>query len=234
MAALGTILFPAFQSTGASPAARPTGSGWVNSAAQTDAQANLDTLIDGLQAKYSRMAGLAASFVQFYQGADGRTRRESGRVILKRPRKARWDYTSPERKQFVSDGKNIYFYVEGDREATQSLVKESADPQIPFLFLLGRGNLRRDFSRIEMLAGEPVVTAGSWVLLLVPKRAPEDFKRIIVEVNPVGFEVRRLVIFERSGARMEFLLSNVRENYVAPDSAFTFSPPPGVVVRRVQ
>lgn len=195
---------------------------------------DLDTLIDGLQHKYSRMQGLAADFVQVYAGADGRVIREAGQLLLKRPRKARWEYASPERKLFVSDGKNVFFYVYGEKNATASSIKETADPQIPFLFLLGRGNLRRDFSRIEIATGEPAIGAGNQILRLFPKRAPEEFKQLLVEVSTASFEVRRMVIFERSGARMDFLLSNVRENYIAPDSQFQFAAPPGVTVKRTE
>jgi outer membrane lipoprotein carrier protein len=193
---------------------------------------NLNALIDALQAKYGRMQGLAADFSQVYMGADGRRANESGRLILKRPGKARWEYAQPERKLFVSDGKNIYFYVYGERQASQASVKASADPQIPFLFLLGRGNLRRDFSRIEVAAGERPIAAGNIVLLLVPKRAPAEFKQLLAEVSPANASVERLVIFERNGARMDFTLSNVRENFIAPDSEFRFTPPAGVTIRK--
>ncbi|MGA9772411.1 MAG: outer membrane lipoprotein chaperone LolA [Blastocatellia bacterium] len=194
---------------------------------------DLNSLIDGLQNKYSRMRGLEAQFTQVYRGPDGRVLREAGRLLLKRPGKARWEYTQPEKKLFVSDGKNIFFYVEGESQATHTSVKESADPQIPFLFLLGRGNLRRDFSSIETVDERPAA-AGNLVLKLVPRRAPEEFKQLLVEVDPSSFEVKRMVIFERGGARMDFLLSNVRENYVAPDSQFQFSPPPGVTLKKAQ
>lgn len=194
----------------------------------------LGELVDGIQNKYSRMRGLAAAFVQVYRGNDGRTIRESGHLLLKRPSKARWDYSEPERKLFVSDGKNVFFYVLGEKQATKSTIKESIDPQIPFLFLLGRGNLRRDFARIELVSGEPPVGAGNVVLKLVPKRAPEEFKHLLVEVSPASFEVRRLVIFERSGARMDFLLSSVQENYVASDAQFRFAPPTGVTVKQAR
>jgi outer membrane lipoprotein carrier protein len=180
------------------------------------------------------MRGLEANFVQIYQGANGQTARETGHLLLKRPGKARWQYTSPERKLFVSDGSHIFFYVEGERQATETTVKESADPQIPFLFLLGRGNLRRDFSRIELVGNERPVDPGNLVLRLVPKRAPEEFKQLLVEIAPSSFEVKRMVIFERGGARMDFLLSNVRENFVAPDSQFQFTPPSGVVVKKAR
>jgi outer membrane lipoprotein carrier protein len=195
---------------------------------------NLSALIDGLQNKYSRMQGLAADFTQVYAGADGRTASESGHLVLRRPGKARWEYTQPERKLFVSDGKTIFFYVQGERQASQAAVKASADPQIPFLFLLGRGNLRRDFSRIEVATGERPVAAGNVVLRLVPKHAPQEFKQLLVEVSPSTAAVQRMVIFERNGARMDFTLSNIRENFIAPDSDFRFTPPPGVTLRKAQ
>ncbi|MFY9557820.1 MAG: outer membrane lipoprotein chaperone LolA [Blastocatellia bacterium] len=195
---------------------------------------DLNTLIEGLQRKYSRMQGLDADFIQTFYGSDGRVIREAGHLFLKRPGKARWEYTTPEPKLFISDGKNVFFYVQGETTATRSSIKETVDPQIPFLFLLGRGNLRRDFSRIETATGETAVGAGNQVLRLFPKRAPEEFKQLLVEVSPATFEVRRMVIFERSGARMDFLLTNVRENSISPDSRFQFSPPPGVTIKRSQ
>ena len=195
---------------------------------------DLSALVDGLQRKYSRLQSLEADFVQVYYGADGRTLREAGHLLLKRPGRARWEYTSPERKLFLSDGRNVFFYVYGDKTATRSSIKETVDPQIPFLFLLGRGNLRRDFSRIELATGESAIGAGNQVLRLFPKRAPEQFKQLLVEVSLATFEVRRMVIFERSGARMDFLLSNLRENVVIAESQFHFQPPPGVVVKQAQ
>jgi len=195
---------------------------------------DLNSLIDGLQRKYSRMQGLGADFVQVYMGSDGRIIRESGQLLLRRPGKARWEYTAPERKLFLSDGKNVFFYVYGEKTATVSPIKETVDPQIPFLFLLGQGNLKRDFSRIEVASGEATTGSDNQVLRLFPKKAPEEFKQLLVEVNVSSFEVRRMVIFERSGARMDFFLTNLRENFVAGDEQFRFSPPPGVVLKRAQ
>ena len=192
---------------------------------------DLNSLIDTLQKKYSRMNGLAANFLQVYQGNDGRTVRESGRLILKKPGKARWEYLSPEKKVFICDGRNIYFHVFGERTATKASVRESSDPQIPFLFLLGRGDLRKDFSRIEVLSTERAVEAGNSVLRLVPRKAPPEFNRLLVEVNPLTAQVHRLVIVEKNGTRMDFLLTNTQENFAAPDSLFHFIPPPGVSIK---
>jgi outer membrane lipoprotein carrier protein len=211
---------------------------WLGLSAGRETRANTSTqaseltpLIEGLQKKYYHMKGLSADFVQVYQRPDGSTTKESGTVLLKRPRKAKWEYQSPERKLFVSDGKNVYFHVMGEPYASRISIKESGDPQIPFLFLLGAANLRNEFERIELLSKERSITPGNRVLRLVPKRAPEEFKRLLVEVNPTTFEVKRVVIFERNGGRMDFGLTNVRENYVASDAEFSFKPPTGVVIK---
>ena len=196
-------------------------------------QVDLNSIISGVQKKYTQMRALSADFVQVYQGSDGRTIRESGRLHLKRPGKARWDYLSPEKKIFVSDGKFIYFHVVGEQQATKTSIKDSGDPQIPFLFLLGRGDIRRDFSRIELLSDERAIESGNKVIRLVPKQAPPEFNRLLVEINPVTYQVKRMVIFEKNGTRMDFLLNNVVENNVAPDHLFQFTAPPGVSIKQL-
>lgn len=211
--------------------ARPTASSVTATALQ---DVNLKALIDGVLARYSRMRGLEADFTQLYISADGRALRESGHLTLKRPRKARWDYQQPEQKLFISDGKTIYFYVTGERQATRTSIKESADPQIPFLFLLDQNTLARERGSVEIASHEKPIGAGNIMLKLSPRRATKAFKQLLIEVAPVSFEVRRLVILERSGARMDFTLSNVRENVVAPDGRFQFIAPPGITIQQAQ
>lgn len=193
------------------------------------AQSELDQLINSLQAKYNNLSSLAADFTQVYTAPGERTRRESGHLLLKKPGKMRWDYTSPEKKLFISDGKWLYEYVPAEKYATRSRVKEADDLRAPFAFLLGRGNLRRDFKRIEF-ASESPVKAGDKVLRMVPKQAA-DFKELLVEIEPGSLQLARLSILETNGARSDFMFSNVRENVPTSATQFTFKAPPGVEVR---
>jgi outer membrane lipoprotein carrier protein len=193
------------------------------------AQSELDQLINSLQAKYNKLSSLAADFTQAYTAPGERTRRESGRLLLKKPGKMRWDYTSPGAKLFISDGRWLYEYVPAEKYATRSSVKEADDLRAPFAFLLGRGNLRRDFKRIEF-ASESAVKAGNKVLRMVPKRAA-DFKELLIEVEPNSLQLARLSIIETNGARSDFMFSNVRENAPASADQFMFKAPPGVEVR---
>ena len=110
----------------------------------------------------------------------------------------------------------------------RSSVKESGDLRAPFAFLLGRGNLRRDFKIIEF-AQEAPTKAGNRVLRLVPKRA-QDFRELLVEVEPNTLQLARLVLLDRNNARSDFLFSNVRENAPVSETQFTFQPPAGVKV----
>jgi outer membrane lipoprotein carrier protein len=188
----------------------------------------LDSLVDALQSKYNKLSSLAADFTQIYTGPGERVRRESGRVLLKKPGRMRWDYTSPETKLFLSDGRWIYEYVPAERFATRTSVKESGDMRAPFAFLLGRGKLRRDFKLIEFSKEAPA-KSGNRVLRMVPKRA-QDFKELVIEADPNSLQLSRLSFVEPNGARSDFLFSNVRENVAAGDSQFTFKPPAGVEV----
>ncbi|HMV47179.1 MAG TPA: outer membrane lipoprotein carrier protein LolA [Blastocatellia bacterium] len=193
------------------------------------AQSELNQLIDDLQAKYNKLSSLSADFTQLYNAPGQKPRRESGRVLLRKPGKMRWDYTTPEAKLFVSDGKWLYEYIPADKYASRSAVKESGDMRAPFAFLLGRGNLRRDFKVIEF-AKEVPARAGNKVLRMVPKRAA-DFKELVLEIEPGSLQITRLTLIESGSARSDFLFSNVRENAPAGADQFTFKAPAGVELR---
>jgi outer membrane lipoprotein carrier protein len=198
----------------------------VASAEETE----LDKLINGLQARYGKMKGLSTEFTQVYRDKSGRNLREQGILILKSPGKMRWNYKEPEEKLFLTDGKKVYFYVPSEKQVTITPIKESDDPRTPFLFLLGRGNLKRDFSRIEIAKDESVVRAGNVVLELLPKKVNDSVRRVFAEINPETLQLVRLALINGSGGRSDFLFSNMKENYLAPDDQFTFTAPNGVKI----
>ncbi|MFN7999577.1 MAG: outer membrane lipoprotein chaperone LolA [Acidobacteriota bacterium] len=189
----------------------------------------LDQLVTALQNKYNKLTSLAADFTQIYHAPGEKMRRESGQLLLKKPGKMRWDYTSPEAKLFLSDGKSLLEYVPAERYATRSSIKDADDLRAPFAFLLGRGNLRRDFKRIEFSQEAPA-KAGNKVLRMIPKRAA-DFKELLLEIEPGSLQLARLTLLESSGGRSDFLFANLRENVATSDAQFSFKAPVGVEVR---
>ncbi len=200
----------------------------IGPAPRVVAAPELEQLVTILQTRYLRLSTFSAEFTQLYVAPGERLRRESGRMLLKKPGRMRWDYTAPEVKLYLSDGKQIYEYIPAERVATRTRVSDSTDLRAPFMFLLGRGNLRRDFRVIEF-ASEAPVQAGNRVLRLVPKRAPE-FRELFIELTAERQTLARLSFIDHSGARTDFLFGNLRENIPIEDSLFTFTPPPGVQV----
>lgn len=187
-------------------------------------------ILEQVQKKYSRVETLSAQFVHIYRVPGSRPLRESGVMWLQRPRQMRWEYTNPEEKLFISDGKMIYFYVPADRQVTRARLKDADDLRASFIFMLGRFDIHRYFSRFELTQRERPVEAGNYVIRLTPHARYAVFAELLVEVVPTTFELRRVSIVELGGARSDFLFSNVRENIPVPPERFRFTIPPNVQV----
>lgn len=187
-------------------------------------------ILEQVQKKYSRLATISAEFVHVYRAPGSRPLRESGYMLLQRPRQMRWEYTSPEEKLFISDGKMVYFYVPADRQVTRARIKDVDDIRVSFIFLLGRRDIYQYFSRFELTQREPPVEAGNYIIRLTPEKRYAVFAELLIEVVPATFELRRVSIMEFGGARSDFLFSHVRENVPAPPEQFRFTIPPNVEV----
>ena len=74
--------------------------------------------------RYNHLRTLQAEFTETYRGA-GIERTESGSLWLKKPGKMRWEYRSPKEKLFLSDGKDAWFYLPGDRQVRRTSVQEA-------------------------------------------------------------------------------------------------------------
>lgn len=187
-------------------------------------------LARSLQAKYDSVRDFSADFVHTYQGGVlKRKLSERGRVAVKKPGKMRWDYTAPERKQFVSDGSKLYFYIPADKQVIVSPVPAGGDATTPALFLAGKGRLTSEFSPslVELPAGMP---AGTRALKLIPKSKQPDYDWLILAVDPVTLAIRGLMTIDAQGGTSAFTFSNLKENVGLADNQFTFRIPDGVDV----
>src|SRR5882757_2024245 len=126
-------------------------------------------LAAALQRKYDSIKDFSADFTHTYEGGVLRKQiTERGHLLVKKPGKMRWDYSSPETKQFVSDGVKMYSYIPQDKQVIVASVPPDEEAPTPTLFLAGKGNVIRDFtpSLVDAPSGMP---AGSRALKLVPK-----------------------------------------------------------------
>ncbi len=188
-------------------------------------QTRPDEIAKKVDQRYNRMRTLTASFTESYRGA-GVSRTESGTLWLKRPGKMRWEYTTPQAKLFISDGKTAYFYVPGERQAREAPVKKLDDLRSPLRYLLGNTKLQKEFTGLSLAQDVPAA-AGDVVLRGIPKAMADRIASVLLEVSPEG-EIRRIVVNEVDGSTTEFRFADQKENVPVPDEQFRFKPPAGV------
>ena len=178
--------------------------------------------------RYNHLRSLQAEFTEIYRGA-GMERTESGTLWLKKPGKMRWEYRSPRDKLFLSDGKDAWFYVPGERQVRRTAVKKLDDLRSPLAFLLGKTKLEKELQGLSLAPDVIPLAAGDVVLRGVPKSLADRVSQVLLEITPEHW-IRRILIEEVDGSVTEYRFSNYRENVDLPDQRFQFVVPDGVEV----
>ena len=194
------------------------------------ADSTASELAAALQRKYDSIKDFSADFVHAYEGGVlHKSITERGRLLVKKPGKMRWDYSAPETKQFVSDGLKMYSYIPQDKQVIVTTIPPDDQITTPTMFLVGKGNLARDFSAsiVEPPAGAP---AGTRALKLVPKKPQREYDWLLLEVAPQTLQLRGLVTSDAQGGLSSFSFTNLKENTDVADKEFAFAIPRGVDV----
>lgn len=180
-----------------------------------------------LQKKYDAIHDFTADFVHESEGGMLRRKQtERGFLQVKKPGKMRWDYKSPEPKVFVSDGHRIYLYVPADNQVIVSPVPDEDQATTAVLFLVGKGNLTRDFN-VSYLDGG---TADTYALRLDPKLVERDYDWLQLVIDRQSLQIRTLSAADAQGGRSTFHFSNFKENVGLSDKTFAFKIPRGADV----
>jgi outer membrane lipoprotein carrier protein len=178
--------------------------------------------------RYNHLHTLRADFTETYTGA-GMDRTESGTLWLKKPGKMRWDYRSPREKLFLSDGKDAWFYIPGDRQVKRMPLKKLDDLRSPLGFLLGKTRLERELQGLSLATDVPSLAAGDVVLRGVPKNMADRVSEVLLEITP-DHQIARIIIREADGASTEFQFRAQAEDVNVADQEFHFNVPAGVEV----
>ena len=186
------------------------------------------TIAQAVDERYNHLRSLQADFTETYRGA-GMERTESGTLWLKKPGKMRWEYRSPKDKLFLSDGKDAWFYVPGERQVRRTAVKKLDDLRSPLAFLLGKTKLEKELQGLSLAPDVVPLAAGDVTLRGVPKSLADRVSQVLLEITPDHW-IGRIVIEEADGSVTEYRFSNQRENEPVPDQRFVFAVPNGVEV----
>lgn len=182
------------------------------------------SLAERIDRHYNSLHSLSVHFVQQYSGM-GMHRENAGVLLLKKPGRMRWTYTNPDGKLFILDGHNAYFYAPGATEAQKVDQKKLNDVQSPLRFLLGHTELQKQLTHLQMTPE----ANGLYTLSGVPKGLEKRVASVKIIATADG-TIRSMSIEETDGVTNTFNFSGELANAPAPNTAFVFTPPPGVHV----
>jgi outer membrane lipoprotein carrier protein len=202
-----------------------------------------------LEEHYRHVRTLQGVFLERYSEGPKEARIETGTVYFQRPGRMRWEYESPEKKLFISDGKAVWFYVPADRTVTRAPVKESSDWRTPLALLTGKADLSKLCSRVDLVR-QGAIPEGHALLRCLPKGEKEgvpssksssandstalpgagDFTEVLLEVDASTGELARIQIRQAGGLELEYRFGNWKQDLPLLDQLFRFQPPAGVAI----
>lgn len=179
---------------------------------------------DKLFAFYKNVNSMRAAFQQ--STIDTRfnaTQASSGTLVMQRPGKFRWDYTSPYEQIIVADGKKIWVY---DKDLEQITVKplDAILGNTPALLLSGNPSLEQNFNIVELKTNSDGL---HWVELF-PKETDTSFTSVRLAFGTTSLVTMELIDSFGQTTRLKF--SDMQNNPDIDTNVFNFVPPKGVDV----
>jgi outer membrane lipoprotein carrier protein len=185
-----------------------------------------ERVIEGLQRSYDSAVDFVADFRQETEVKTlNRNLKAWGKVYFKRPGKMLWRYDEPKGQLVLADGKSLYYYQPEQRQVIKTPLKNAFRSDTPLSFLLGIGNLKRDFTlRLKGLE------QGHYVLQLHPKDESGRIGEIFLGVEREAFDIVWARIRDAAGNITTIRFSRIQKGVGLKDSLFRLQVPDGVDV----
>jgi outer membrane lipoprotein carrier protein len=193
------------------------------SSAAAPTRSALPALLQEVETKYANAATLQAEFAQINESAALKTKKStSGRIMVKRPDKLRWETLKPDMSVLVSDGKKFWFYTPpfDEDEHGQVIERKSAETnsKLANALLSGRFSAARDM-RIK--------AQGKSRFVLTPKPGSAGtVSRATIDIEPEKKLIQKVILDHRGGNRSEITLSHIELGKPMDDDLFIFTAPP--------
>jgi outer membrane lipoprotein carrier protein len=185
-----------------------------------------DQIVDSLQKNYDATVDFFADFRQETEVKTlNRNLKAWGKLTFKRPGKMLWRYEEPKGQIVLADGKNLYFYQPEQNQVIKSPLSNAFRSDIPLSFLLGLGNLKKDFSVALKGADE-----NQYVLRLEPKGDLGGFSEVLLGVSRGTSDILWVSVRDAASNLTTIRFSAMRKGIGVQESLFRFQLPDGVDV----
>jgi outer membrane lipoprotein carrier protein len=206
---------------------------WAGSAS---ARMPIDDLTAKIQARYEETSDLKARFIQeAVLKTAKKTQIEEGIVYFKKPKRMLWDYTKPQSKKLVINPKTAWLYVPEDKMVYVQDSKNVFSSGQAIRFLAGIGKLRDEFD--IKYAQTKADSSGNYLLEMIPKGGPEaagGVRKLLATVDKDTYLITKVRFNDSLGNQTVISFHDLKTNIGMVDSMFTFKPPAGTEVQKVQ
>src|SRR5215467_1249300 len=187
---------------------------------------NADAVVDSLQKNYDATVDFTADFHQETEvKALNRKLQAWGKLSFKRPGKMLWRYEEPKGQFVLADGKFLYFFQPEQNQIIKSPLRNAFRSDVPLSFLLGIGNLKKDFNTTLKATEDK-----QYILRLEPKNESSGFSEILVGVNKGSFDILSVSVLDATGNLTTIRFSEMRKGVGVKDSLFNLQAPKGADV----
>lgn len=187
---------------------------------------NGDAVADALQKRVNSTAEFVADFRQETEIKTlGRTIKSAGKVFFKRPGRMLWRYDEPKGQYVVADGKYLYLYQPEQAQVIKTPLRSAFRSDVPLSFLLGMGNLKRDF-QYDLKGAEK----DAYLLKLIPKSELGQVGELTLGVDASSFDLKWVRIQDAVGNVTTVRFSSLRRGVEVKDALFQPEIPKGVEV----
>jgi outer membrane lipoprotein carrier protein len=182
-----------------------------------------DPIVDRLQKNYDATVDFIADFQQETAVKTlNRKLKASGKLYFKRPGKMLWRYEEPKGQFVLADGKNLYFYQPEQDQVIKSPLKNAFRSDIPLSFLLGLGNLKKDFT-----ATLKATEDNQHVIRLDPRGELGGFSEVLVGVDRNSSDIDWISVRDAAANLTTIRFSDMRKGVGVQESLFHFQVPDG-------
>src|SRR6266567_3957791 len=185
------------------------------------ADAGLDGILKTVETRYNKAKTLQVLFKEDYTPPGRARRTESGILMLRKPGKMRWDYTQPQGKLVVSDGKYFWVYTPAENRAERVKFQESGDLRAPLAFLLGKLNFDKEFRNLTSRR-----EGDDTRILAEPKGDDLPYSAVEFVVTP-DHRIREVKVTGFDHSILVFTFDQERVDPPLENKHFQFQPPKG-------
>jgi outer membrane lipoprotein carrier protein len=185
---------------------------------------DLKQVLDRLQRHYHDTNSFTAKFNEEIATVGAPKKNRTGTVSFRKPGRMRWEFDDPEKQTIVSDGETLYSYDPDLNQVVETPLKQALKSSSATSFLLGIGNINRDF---KAAFAHPATPTGLVDLVLDAKTGGY---KIEVGLDPKSYNLMTLTLTDQLGDVTRIDFSDIHDNVELSDSTFAFKTPAGADV----